>query len=116
MAQTSPAGHWEGVASMGPQQTRLSLDLAKNAKSEWEASMGVPAENMTGRHRIGHVDAVDLPVYEERRPTQIGHSLRVAPRTDKRDTAANLVWNLHKADPLLGDKVAPFAAEVRINI
>jgi len=46
--QGNPAGHWEGVASMGPQQTRLSLDLAKNAKSEWEASMGVPAENMTG--------------------------------------------------------------------
>jgi hypothetical protein len=47
-SQGSPAGHWEGTASMGSQQVGLSLDLAKNAASEWEASMGAPAMNATG--------------------------------------------------------------------
>jgi hypothetical protein len=43
------AGHWEGeVIGDGAQRIRVSLDLDKNAKSEWIASMGLPAENMTG--------------------------------------------------------------------
>jgi hypothetical protein len=47
-AQTGPAGHWEGVLKMENRDIGLSLDLAQNAKSEWIASMGVPAENLTG--------------------------------------------------------------------
>jgi hypothetical protein len=48
-AQAGPAGHWEGeITGDGPQRTRVSLDLAKNAKSEWIASMGLPSDNKTG--------------------------------------------------------------------
>ncbi len=44
-----PAGHWEAdITGAGPQRTRVTLDLAKNAKSEWIASMGLPSENRTG--------------------------------------------------------------------
>jgi hypothetical protein len=44
-----PAGHWEAdITGEGPQRVRVSLDLAKNAKSEWIASMGLPSENLTG--------------------------------------------------------------------
>ena len=44
-----PAGHWEAdIAGDGPQRIRVSLDLAKNAKSEWIASMGLPSDNKTG--------------------------------------------------------------------
>lgn len=46
--QTSPAGHWEGTCTVDNQEIRLALDLAQNAKSEWIASMGVPAQNATG--------------------------------------------------------------------
>ncbi len=46
--QGNPAGHWEGAVRMGPQQIGLTLDLARNVNPEWEASMGVPAENLTG--------------------------------------------------------------------
>ncbi len=47
-AQTGPAGHWEGVFTADNREIGLALDLAKNAKSEWIASMGVPSENATG--------------------------------------------------------------------
>jgi hypothetical protein len=48
-AQAGPAGHWEGeITGDGSQRTRLSLDLGKDAKSAWIASMGLPAENKTG--------------------------------------------------------------------
>lgn len=41
-----PAGHWEGdITGDGPLRMRVTLDLAKNAKSEWIASMGVPSAN-----------------------------------------------------------------------
>src|SRR5664279_4467958 len=44
-----PDGHWEAdITGDGPQRMRVSLDLAKNAKSEWIASMGLPSENKTG--------------------------------------------------------------------
>lgn len=44
-----PAGHWEAdITGDGPQPTRVTLDLAKNAKSEWIASMGLPADTRTG--------------------------------------------------------------------
>jgi len=45
----SPAGNWEAdIAGDGPQRLRVTLDLAKNARSEWIASMGVPSANQTG--------------------------------------------------------------------
>ena len=48
-AHADPAGHWEAdITGDGPQRIRVSLDLAKNAKSEWIASMGLPADNKTG--------------------------------------------------------------------
>jgi len=44
-----PIGHWEAdITGDGPQRMRVTLDLAKNEKSEWIASMGLPAENRTG--------------------------------------------------------------------
>ena len=42
-AQESPDGHWEGAIKEGNFEVRITLDLAKNVKSEWVASMGVPA-------------------------------------------------------------------------
>jgi hypothetical protein len=47
-AQTGPAGHWEGSFKVNDREIGLGLDLTKNAKSEWIASMSVPAENVTG--------------------------------------------------------------------
>ena len=48
-AQAGPGGHWEAdIKGDGPQLMRVTLDLAKNAKSEWIASMGLPSENRTG--------------------------------------------------------------------
>ncbi len=48
-AQIDPAGHWEGrFTADGGRELTLTLDLAKDAKSMWIASMGVPAENTTG--------------------------------------------------------------------
>jgi len=49
MTEAGPAGHWEAdIAGEGGQRIRVSLDLAKNTKSEWIASMGLPSENRTG--------------------------------------------------------------------
>ena len=45
---TGPAGHWGGTFKVNDREIGLTLDLAKNANSEWVASMGVPAENATG--------------------------------------------------------------------
>lgn len=46
---TGPAGHWEAdLTGDRSERIRVSLDMAKNAKSEWIASMGLPAENRTG--------------------------------------------------------------------
>jgi tetratricopeptide (TPR) repeat protein len=36
-AQESPDGHWEGAVKEGNFKIRITLDLAKNAKSEWIA-------------------------------------------------------------------------------
>jgi hypothetical protein len=48
-AQTGPSGHWEGVVvADNNNEIGVTLDLAKNAKSEWIASMGIPAGNLTG--------------------------------------------------------------------
>jgi hypothetical protein len=44
-----PDGHWEAdITGDGPRRIGVTLDLAKNAKSEWIASMGVPSANKTG--------------------------------------------------------------------
>ncbi|MFZ2642244.1 MAG: hypothetical protein WA117_14695 [Verrucomicrobiia bacterium] len=43
------AGHWEAdVTGDGSRRFQVSLDLSKNAKSEWIASMGLPSGNKTG--------------------------------------------------------------------
>jgi len=47
-AQTGPGGHWEGAFTAGNREIGLTLDLAKDAGSEWIASMSVPSENATG--------------------------------------------------------------------
>jgi hypothetical protein len=48
-ADAGPTGHWEAdITGDGPQRIRVSLDLAKNANSEWIASMGLPSDNKTG--------------------------------------------------------------------
>ena len=48
-AQAAPEGHWEAdLKGDGPQPMRVTLDLAKNAKSEWIASMGLPSADKTG--------------------------------------------------------------------
>ena len=47
-AQGSPGGHWEGTLKAENREILLSLDLAKNEKSEWIASMGAPSENAIG--------------------------------------------------------------------
>ena len=48
-AQAGLDGHWEAdIKGDGPQLMRVTLDLAKNAKSEWIASMGLPSANKTG--------------------------------------------------------------------
>jgi hypothetical protein len=47
-AQTGPAGHWEGAFKANDREIGLGLDLARNAKSEWIASMSMPAQNVTG--------------------------------------------------------------------
>jgi len=47
--ETGLQGHWEAdITEDGRRRIRVSLDLAKNAKSEWISSMGVPAANRTG--------------------------------------------------------------------
>lgn len=49
LADVGPAGHWEAeITGDGGQRLRVSLDPAKNAKSEWIASMGVPSANRSG--------------------------------------------------------------------
>ena len=47
-AQAGPDGHWEGTLKADNREVGLSLDLAKNEKAEWIASMGAPSENATG--------------------------------------------------------------------
>jgi hypothetical protein len=47
-AQAGPDGHWEGSFTVNNREIGVSLDLAKNAKAEWIASMGLPPEQATG--------------------------------------------------------------------
>jgi hypothetical protein len=47
--EAGPAGHWEAdITGDGPQRIGVTLDLTKNAKSQWIASMGLPSDNKTG--------------------------------------------------------------------
>ena len=48
VAQTDFSGHWEGTIEIPNGPTRLALDLAKNAKGAWIASLGVPEQKITG--------------------------------------------------------------------
>jgi hypothetical protein len=48
VAQTDFSGHWEGTIDVPNGPTRLALDVAKNAKGVWEASLGVPEQKITG--------------------------------------------------------------------
>jgi hypothetical protein len=48
VAQTDFSGHWEGTVDTPSGPTRLALDLAKNEKGVWVASLGVPEQKMTG--------------------------------------------------------------------
>ncbi len=47
-AQAGPDGHWEGTMTAENHEIGLTLDLAKNARSEWIASMAIPSENAFG--------------------------------------------------------------------
>lgn len=47
-AQTGPAGHWEGVLTVNNREIVLALDVDRNAKSEWVASMAMPSEGASG--------------------------------------------------------------------
>jgi hypothetical protein len=46
-AQSTPAGHWEATFNADGREIGLSLDLAQK-DAGWIASMGMPAENVTG--------------------------------------------------------------------
>jgi hypothetical protein len=43
-AQAGPDGHWEGTLKGDRGDIGVSLDLARNAKAQWIASMGVPPD------------------------------------------------------------------------
>ena len=47
-AAAAQAGHWEGTVNADGREIGFALDLAQNAKGEWIASMGMPAQKMTG--------------------------------------------------------------------
>ena len=61
VAQTDFAGHWEGAVEVPNGPTRLALDLAKNAKGVWVASLGVPEQKITGL-RVTGIDVVGSEV------------------------------------------------------
>jgi hypothetical protein len=61
VAQTDFAGHWEGAVEVPNGPTRLALDLAKNAKGVWVASLGVPEQKITGL-RVTDIDVVGSEV------------------------------------------------------
>lgn len=48
MAQTSPAGHWEGTMVLPNQELAITIDLVKNDKGEWTGSFGVPPQGVSG--------------------------------------------------------------------
>lgn len=48
IAQTSPAGHWEGNVALPNQELTISVDLLKSEKGEWTGSFGVPSQGVAG--------------------------------------------------------------------
>jgi hypothetical protein len=48
MAQTSPAGHWEGDLVLPNQKLTITVDLLKNDAGEWSGNFGVPAQGVSG--------------------------------------------------------------------
>ena len=61
VAQTDASGHWEGKVDVPNGPTGLALDLAKNAKGVWVASLGVPEQKITGL-RVTDIDVVGSEV------------------------------------------------------
>jgi hypothetical protein len=61
VAQTDFSGHWEGTIDVPNGPTRLALDLAKNAKGAWVASLGVPEQKITGL-RVSDISVVGSEV------------------------------------------------------
>jgi hypothetical protein len=61
VAQTDASGHWEGKVDVPNGPTGLALDLAKNAKGVWVASLGVPEQKITGL-RVTDIDVVGAEV------------------------------------------------------
>jgi hypothetical protein len=48
VAQTDFSGHWEATVDVSNGPTRLALDIAKNAKGVWVASLSVPDQKAAG--------------------------------------------------------------------
>lgn len=48
LAQTSPAGHWEGNVVLPNHELTIAVDLAKSDKGVWTGSFGVPEQGATG--------------------------------------------------------------------
>ena len=61
VAQTDFSGHWEGTIDVPSGPTRLALDLAKNEKGVWVASLGVPEQKVTGL-RVTEINVVGSEV------------------------------------------------------
>ena len=68
-AQSGLAGHWEGTVAAPNGPSQMSLDLDKNQRGDWIASLGVPQRSITGV-RVGelkvegdkvHFTVPDLP-------------------------------------------------------
>jgi hypothetical protein len=72
IAQTDFSGHWEGTVDAPNGPTRLALDLAKNAKGVWVASLGVPEQKVTG------LRVTDISVAGSRGPVRGAGSCRAA--------------------------------------
>lgn len=48
VAQIDASGHWEGSIEVPKGPSKITLDLARNEKANWIASLGVPERNATG--------------------------------------------------------------------
>jgi hypothetical protein len=47
-AADDPSGHWEGTIKVPKGPSKLTLDMARNDKGAWIASLGVPENHATG--------------------------------------------------------------------
>ena len=48
LAQTAPAGHWEGNIQTPDREITIVLDLAKNDKGAWVGTLAQPEQNVKG--------------------------------------------------------------------